>query len=178
MRELQRVIDPLQFTLAAEQMVRGGQSGEGGALDFGLPEGVAAKHQGRIAGGDEAWFGVGLRDPTVAPAGEGGRDHGGCEVRAETVARERDQGVYDLCLVFLEVRAAPLRSRVYCDGRDPGDAFAPVVADPIQRLALDLHPSWLRYTARAVEHDHKSEARIVGDSLELAPCLIRQPVTP
>src|SRR5829696_1759531 len=113
MRELHRVNDPMQFALAAEQIVRGGQSGEGGALDLGLAEGVAAEHQGRMVGGDEAWLGVGLRDPAVAPAGEGGGYHGGGEVLTEPVACERDQGVYDPCLVIFEMRAAPLRPRLH-----------------------------------------------------------------
>src|SRR5215204_1377695 len=70
-----------------EQRVSGGQPREGCALDLRLPESVAAEQQRRVIGGDEAWFGVGLCNPAVAPPDKGGLDHGGCEVGAELVAR-------------------------------------------------------------------------------------------
>src|SRR5215213_93593 len=76
------------------------------------------------------------------------------------------------------MRAAPFRSGVERDGLGFGDALAPVVADPIQRLALDLHPSRFGHGGRAVEHDHEGAARVVGDSFEPAPETIGQPVAP
>src|SRR3712207_2451581 len=112
-------------------MVRGGQTRQGCALDLGLPVGVTAEQKRRVIRGDEAWFGVGIRNPAVAPPGEGGRDDRSCEVNAEMVASERDHGVYDVRFVVLEVRAAPFRSGVDRDGRGFGDALAPVVADPV-----------------------------------------------
>src|SRR5215207_11580817 len=131
--------------VAAEEMVRGGEARQGCALDLGLPEGVAAEQQWRVIGGDEAWFRVGVRNPAVAPPGEGSLDDGGCEVGAEPVASARDHVLCNLRLVVLEVRAAPFWSGVDRDGRGFGDALAPVVADPVQRLGFDLHSSWLRY---------------------------------
>src|SRR5919107_2971750 len=172
----ERVIDPLRIALEAEEMVCGGQARKGCSLDLGLSEGVAAEQQWRTTGGDEAWFGVGVRDPAVAPPGQGGLDDGGREVGAEVVAGERDHGAYNLYLVVFEVRATPLWAGVDRDGRGFGDALAPVVADPIQRFVLDLHSSRLRNTGRIGEQDHECEAWIVGDRFEVAPCAIRQAV--
>src|SRR5215218_1014397 len=115
-RTLQHAVHGLEG-VPAEEMVCGGQSREGCALDLWLSEGVATEDQRLVIGGDEAWFRVGLCNPAVAPAGEGGLENGGCEVGAETVARERDHGAYDLRLVVFEVRAAPFRSGVDRDGR-------------------------------------------------------------
>src|SRR5215204_212329 len=176
MRERQSVVDTLPFALAAEEMVCGGQSREGCALDLGLPEGVTAEEQRRVIGSGEARFGVGVRDPAVAPARQGGLDDGGREVGVEMVVGEADHGIYDLCLVVLEVRAAPFRPRVDRDGWGFGDALSPVVADPVQRLPLDLHSPGLRYAGWIIEQDQESETRVVSDDFELVPGLIRQPV--
>src|SRR5919107_4024381 len=174
----ERVIDPLRIALEAEEMVCGGQARKGCSLDLGLSEGVAAEQQWRTTGGDEAWFGVGVRDPAVAPPGQGGLDDGGREVGAEVVAGERDHGAYNLYLVVFEVRATPLWAGVDHDGRGFADALTSVVADPVKRLALDLHSSWLRNTGRTVEQHHKGEARVIRDRFEVAPGAIRQTVAP
>src|SRR5215210_7211096 len=93
-------------------------------------------------------------------------------------AGEGDQRFCYLGLVFLEVRPAPFWSCVDGDGGDLGDALTLVVADPIQRLALDLHPPWLGYAAGAVEHDYERETGIVGDGFGASPRTTWQPVIP
>src|SRR3954466_14897506 len=122
-------------------MIRSGQPGEGRALDLWLPEGVAAEEQRRGFGGGEERVRVGVRHPAVAPPRERGLDDRRREVGPETVAGEGDELACYLRFAVLEVRAAVFRSGVDGYGGDPGDTLAPVVADPIQGLAFDLHPS-------------------------------------
>src|SRR3712207_4646187 len=114
---------------------------------------------------------MGLRDPTVAPPGDGGLDGSRSWVGAQPLPCEREEGGCDLHLAGLEVLAAPLRSGVNGDAGSLRDALALIVPDPVQRLALDLHAAGLGNPGWPVEQRHECEARGVGDVFQLAACL-------
>src|SRR5829696_9931140 len=120
------------------EAVRGGEPRERGALDLGGTEGVPGEEERGIFACHEAGLRIRLRDPTVAPADEGGLDDPGREVGPQLVPGEREERGDDPRLIRLEVLAAPLGSGVDREGGRLRYALPLVVPDPVERLAFDL----------------------------------------
>src|ERR687893_1957911 len=119
---------------------------------------------------------MGLCDPAVAPPGEGGIRGYRFEVGAELVSGKCEKRARDLRLVIFEVGATPPRARVDGDGWRLRDTLAAVVPDPVQRLALDLHPARLGHAGGSVEQSHQRQARVVRDLSEPSARAIRERV--
>lgn len=77
--------------VAPQEVIRCGKPGECGPLNLGLAERIASEEEGRFLRSDEARFRVGVGNPTVTPAGDGGLDDTRGDVRSEAFAGEREE---------------------------------------------------------------------------------------
>src|SRR5918998_4959837 len=127
------VISTSRLRVAAEKHACGGEAGERRALDLRRAEGVTGENERRCVVGNQAGIRVRVRDPTVAPAGDGGTNHVRPEA-AQPLFGQGEDGFREGFVRVIVVIAAPLRACVDGYSGGFGDALALVVRDRIQRL--------------------------------------------